>query len=143
MRVTDPDGSAEWMEVEDFSRSGPTDRHFVWDSASGEVRFGPRIRYADGTVRQHGAIPRDGAEIAVTSDGVSCAYNVQGGLLSLGEGGTLAISQIGREHPELRVLVDGYLARLGGGVLYGLQRRAHVAVSRRFFRHLLAEAARR
>ena len=84
-----------------------------------------------------------GAEIAITSDAVSCAYNVQGGLLSLGEGGTLAISQIGREHPELRVLVDGYLARLGGGVLYSLQRRAHVAVSRRFFRHLLAEAARR
>jgi predicted phage baseplate assembly protein len=66
VRVTDPDGSAEWVEVEDFSRSGSGDRHFVWDSASGEIRFGPRIRYADGTVRQHGLIPRDGAEIAVT-----------------------------------------------------------------------------
>ena len=40
--------------------------HFVWDSASGVVRFGPRIRYPDGSVRQHGRIPRDGAEIAVT-----------------------------------------------------------------------------
>jgi len=66
VRVTDPDGSTEWTEVEDFSRSGPSERHFVWDSASGVVRFGPRIRYADGSVRQHGMIPRDGAEIAVT-----------------------------------------------------------------------------
>ena len=32
----------------------------------GVVRFGPRIRYPDGSVRQHGRIPRDGAEIAVT-----------------------------------------------------------------------------
>jgi len=66
VRVTDPTGSSEWVEVEDFSRSGPGDKHFVWDSASGEIRFGPRIRYADGTVRQHGMIPRDGAEIAVS-----------------------------------------------------------------------------
>src|SRR6476659_9527452 len=66
VQVTDPDGSTDWTEVEDFSRSGPSERHFVWDSASGEVRFGPRIRYADGSVRQHGMIPRDGAEIAVT-----------------------------------------------------------------------------
>ena len=47
-------------------RPGPTDRHFVWDSATGVVRFGPPIRYPDGSVRQHGAIPRDGADIAVT-----------------------------------------------------------------------------
>ena len=32
------------------------------------MRFGPRVRYADAKVkpRQHGAIPRDGAEIMVT-----------------------------------------------------------------------------
>src|SRR6478609_9046852 len=66
VKVTDPGGTVEWAEVEDFSRSGSTDNHFVWDSASGVIRFGPRIRYADGSVRQHGRIPRDGAEIAVT-----------------------------------------------------------------------------
>jgi predicted phage baseplate assembly protein len=66
VRVTDPGGAVAWTEVEDFSRSAATDTHFVWDSASGVVKFGPRIRYADGTVRQHGRIPRDGAEIAVT-----------------------------------------------------------------------------
>lgn len=66
VRVTDPAGAIEWTEVADFSRSGPTDTHFVWDSSSGIFRFGPRIRYPDGSVRQHGRIPRDGAEIAVT-----------------------------------------------------------------------------
>jgi predicted phage baseplate assembly protein len=38
----------------------------VWDSGTGTVRFGPRVRYPDGTVRQHGVIPRDGAMVAVT-----------------------------------------------------------------------------
>lgn len=66
VRVTDAAGSVEWTEVENFSRSGPTDNHFVWESATGEVRFGPHIRYPDGSARQHGRIPRDGSEIAVT-----------------------------------------------------------------------------
>ena len=81
-----------------------------------------------------------GAQITVESTAVSCAYRIRGGLLSLGEAGTLVVSQTGREQPELRVLVDGFFARLGGGVLYGLQRRAHLAVSRRFFRNLLTGA---
>jgi predicted phage baseplate assembly protein len=66
VRVVDPDGAVEWTEVEDFTRSTEQDPHFVWDSGSGVVRFGPRVRYADGTVRQHGRIPRDGAQISVT-----------------------------------------------------------------------------
>lgn len=66
VRVSDGSGSVEWVEVENFSRSTATDAHFVWDSAAGVVRFGPRIRYPDGSVRQHGRIPRDGAEISVS-----------------------------------------------------------------------------
>ncbi|HRE01326.1 MAG TPA: putative baseplate assembly protein, partial [Ilumatobacteraceae bacterium] len=61
------DGITEdWTEVPDFGRSGPTDKHFVWNSTTGEVRFGPLIRYPDGSTRQHGAAPREGAMIAVT-----------------------------------------------------------------------------
>ena len=56
---------AEWTEVTDFVDSGPTDRHFVWDSTTGEMRFGPSIRYPDGTIRQHGAIPPEGAQVVV------------------------------------------------------------------------------
>ncbi|HEY3737413.1 MAG TPA: putative baseplate assembly protein [Jatrophihabitans sp.] len=66
VQVTDTDGAVLWTEVADFSASGPSDTHFVWDSGSGIVRFGPQVRYPDGTVRQHGRIPRDGASISVT-----------------------------------------------------------------------------
>ena len=66
VRITDVDGSVVWTEVADFSRSSATDLHVVWDNSTGELRFGPRVRYADGSVRQHGRIPRDGAQIAVT-----------------------------------------------------------------------------
>jgi predicted phage baseplate assembly protein len=66
VRVLDGDRVEAWEEVADFSASGPADRHFVWDSGTGVVHFGPRIRYPDGSVRQHGAIPRDGAFIEVT-----------------------------------------------------------------------------
>lgn len=83
-----------------------------------------------------------GAEIAVADDAVSCTYRIRGGLLSLREGGTLVVSQVGVEQPQLRVAVDGFFARLGGGLLYGLQRRLHLAVSRRFFRRLLDELPR-
>lgn len=39
------DGEAvEWEEVDSFVASSPTDRHYTWDSSTGEIRFGPRIR---------------------------------------------------------------------------------------------------
>ena len=66
VRVVDLDGAADWDEVESFTESGPHDRHVVIDGATGTVSFGPRVRSADGTVKQYGAIPRDGAEILLT-----------------------------------------------------------------------------
>ena len=66
VRVIDTDGSTDWQEVDDFTHSEGTDRHFVWESGTGTIRFGPRVRYADGSIRQHGSIPRDGAQIVVT-----------------------------------------------------------------------------
>ncbi|WP_420114781.1 putative baseplate assembly protein, partial [Pseudactinotalea sp.] len=65
--VTDQTGSHTWTEVKDFATSGATDRHVVWDSNTGEVRFGPSVRQPDGTIRQHGAVPADGASVRVTS----------------------------------------------------------------------------
>lgn len=66
IRIVTDDGADEWSEVADFTGSTAIDHHFTWDSASGVVRFGPRIRYPDGTNRQHGAIPPSGAEVVVT-----------------------------------------------------------------------------
>jgi predicted phage baseplate assembly protein len=64
--VTDSSGSFGWTEVADFTASGPEDRHYIWESGGGAIRFGPQVRYANGVVSQHGQIPRDGAEISVS-----------------------------------------------------------------------------
>ncbi len=85
VEVVDGDHVTAWIEVPDFSTSGPSDHHVVWDSTTGTVRFGPRIRYPDGSVRQHGAIPRDGAWIRVAGyrSGGGRAGNVGARTLSL------------------------------------------------------------
>jgi hypothetical protein len=80
-----------------------------------------------------------GVDVAVASEHISCTYRIRGGLLALGEGGTLSVSQVGRCPTELRVRVEGFLAR--GGLLYALQRRLHVAISLRFFRRLVTKRA--
>ncbi len=64
--VTDHTGDHVWSEVVDFGESGPRDRHVVWDSVTGELRFGPLIRQPDGTRLQCGAVPADGAQIRVS-----------------------------------------------------------------------------
>ena len=88
-------------------------------------------------------------EISVGEDSVACRYPVTGGLLARREGGALSLSQVGGERPELRAAVSGFFPRLGvrpgfprwSGALYELvQRHVHVAISRRYFARLLAEA---
>ena len=66
VRVVTLTGTTDWTEVDDFTASGPNDCHYLLDGATGEIRFGPTVRYPDGTVRQHGAIPPDGAEVVMT-----------------------------------------------------------------------------
>jgi len=75
--------TSEWTEVTHFGKSGPDDRHFVWNSTTSEVHFGPLIRYPDGSTRQHGALPPEGAMIAITSYrcGGGAAGNVGAGTL--------------------------------------------------------------
>lgn len=55
-----------WQRVKDFSKSTRFDRHFVLDTATGEVRFGPAIRQPDGSVRQYGRVPESGRTIRMT-----------------------------------------------------------------------------
>ncbi|MEY2571020.1 MAG: hypothetical protein QOE63_1370, partial [Acidimicrobiaceae bacterium] len=43
----------------------PADLHFTWESASGEIRFGPLVHQPDGSTVQHGAVPPDGAELVL------------------------------------------------------------------------------
>jgi predicted phage baseplate assembly protein len=65
IRTVSADGATDWEEMADFTQSGPQSPHYVLDGGSGTVRFGPSVRYADGSTRQHGAIPPDGAEVVM------------------------------------------------------------------------------
>ena len=67
VETSSDDGWQEWHRVEDFTGSGPHDRHFTLDAVLGEVRFGPVLRLADGTVAQHGAVPQRGVAVRVRS----------------------------------------------------------------------------
>lgn len=80
---------------------------------------------------------------------VACRYSILGGLLAQRPGGALELSQTGTDEPELRAAVTGFVPRLGlrpgfprwSGALYDhVQRRLHVAISRRYFRRLIEEA---
>jgi predicted phage baseplate assembly protein len=84
--VVTADGSAEeWREVGDFSASSSSDLHFTWDASSGVIAFGPEVRHPDGSKRQHGAIPKLGAEIAVTG------YRFGGGVRGNVGAGTVSV----------------------------------------------------
>lgn len=85
VRVIGTSSAEDWTEVEDFTASGPDDTHYILDGATGTVRFGPSVRYPDGTIRQHGAIPADGAEIWMTGyrHGGGADGNVGSGTLTV------------------------------------------------------------
>lgn len=73
-----------WTEVADFSASGPDDRHVTWDEGAGLVRFGPAVRYPDGSIRHHGAVPPSGGTVTVARyrHGGGSAGNVGAGTLT-------------------------------------------------------------
>ena len=77
---------SEWLEVEDFSESGKDDRHFVCDSAAGEVLFGPLVPEPDGgKPRQYGAVPERGHTITFSAyrHGGGTWGNVAAGQISI------------------------------------------------------------
>jgi hypothetical protein len=65
-----------------------------------------------------------------------------GGLLARLPAGMLTLSQSSEPPYELRATVTEYVPRLGTRLYEHLQRRIHVAISRRFFRALIEEAKR-
>lgn len=73
LEVSGDEGWEPWTWVSDFATSGPDDRHFTLDMSSGEVRLGPAVRLADGSLRRFGAVPAKGAHIRMRE------YRVGGG----------------------------------------------------------------
>ncbi len=63
LEVSEDEGWVPWSAVDEFSGSLPADLHFTLDPSSGEVRLGPAVRLADGTLRQYGAVPAKGAHL--------------------------------------------------------------------------------
>ena len=84
LEVTTSTETQVWDEVTDFVDSGLSDQHFALDSSTGNIRFGPLIRYPSGSMHQHGAVPDEGAELRFTAyrSGGGQAGNVGAGTLS-------------------------------------------------------------
>jgi predicted phage baseplate assembly protein len=105
--ITEVNGGAQsWMEVPDFSNSGPADRHYTLDSVTGELRFGPAVRQRDGEIRCYGMIPERGARLifAQYRSGGGVAGNVEvGGLNTLKTG----IAQVARVSNRKRPVERG------------------------------------
>jgi len=58
LEVFEPDGEwVRWYEVPDFRNSGPDDLHYVIDSVSGTLSFGPAVRQPDGLEHAFGRTP--------------------------------------------------------------------------------------
>jgi len=66
LEVSSEQGWQEWTRVESFAASGPNDRHFQLDGATGTVAFGPVLRLPDGGLRHHGAVPAAGSTVRMT-----------------------------------------------------------------------------
>jgi hypothetical protein len=132
-------GRSYWLEVSRFGRGVVRGR---------ETAEGMELRLV--TLRQ--ALLRLGpAEVEIDGDRVACRHPIRGGMLARRAGGALTVSQSGCERPELRVAVHGFFPRLGprrmrsrrSGALYPqLERRLHVAISRRWFRRLVEDGVR-
>jgi predicted phage baseplate assembly protein len=99
------DDEAEWIEVDDFAQSGKDDRHFVINYGAGQIRFGPGIRARDGTERQHGAVPRRGSLLKISS------YYSGGG--SLGNVGEATVTQLNTTIPYIAAVMN-YRPASGG-----------------------------
>jgi hypothetical protein len=106
-------------------------------SSFGLVRLRPT---PDGSALRLAGIPLlrfAPAELSAGADGVRCSYPIRDGLLARRGGGALVLSQSNRI--ELRAALTGFVPRLGARPYDRIQRRLHVAISRRYFRSLIAE----
>jgi hypothetical protein len=102
------------------------------------TRRGVELRLLGGPCLLRFGLP----EASYDADGVCCSYTILGGVLARRPGGRLILSERIRPEPGLRAAVEGFFPRLGLRHYERLQHRLHVAVSRRYFAALTAEAPR-
>jgi hypothetical protein len=130
-------GDAYWREVERATR--------------GLVRRCVRSGQVELRLLGRGAVLLrfDGPIVEATAELASCRYAIKGGLLARRAAGEIAFAQVGGPAPFLRSAIRGFFPSLAAragepdwtGALYNqLQSRIHVAISRRYFARLIAEA---
>jgi hypothetical protein len=160
-----PDGAVESEQcvalsspVVDFSVAGARHLgHSYWREVEHLTRRLVRTRMRDGSLELrlfgHGpALLRFGPPaVDATDELVRCSYPIEGGLLARRSAGEIVFAQVGGTRPAVRSAIRGFFPRLAArqgepdwtGALYNqVQSRIHVAVSRRYFTRLIAEATR-
>jgi predicted phage baseplate assembly protein len=101
LEVQTADGGWEpWAEREHWGGSRPSDRHFVLDSVSGELRLGPAIREPDGSERQYGALPARGRQLRFSRyrTGGGAAGNVGVGTLTVLKSSVPYVDRVTNRH---------------------------------------------
>lgn len=96
-------GWQRWDQCESLARSTSRDRHFMLDPAAGEITFGPSIRTADGSWRQHGAIPPKGSLLRFTGyrHGGGRRGNVTAETLTMPKNAIPGIKSVSNPRPAL------------------------------------------
>ncbi|CND49479.1 Uncharacterized homolog of phage Mu protein gp47 [Mycobacterium tuberculosis] len=122
LESSDGEGWERWEPVEHFAASGPDDRHFRLDAATGDVAFGPAVRSPDGGIRQYGAVPPKGALLRAVRyrTGGGRAGNVARGALSVLRSSVPYVSRV-----ENR---DAAVGGVDGETLEEAKRRAPIAL---------------
>ncbi len=131
-----------WEQVGDFAASGPKDRHFILDGATGEIQFGPVIRQPDGALRLYGATPQKDRNIRMLEyhTGGGSRGNVATGSLKVMKSSIPFVSRV-ENRRDARGGVDGEdieNAKVRGPIRLRTRGRA---VTTEDFEHLAREAA--
>ncbi len=142
LEVLVDDAWQEWAQRPNFAASGPDDRHFVLDAATGQLELGPAVRMADGSQRRYGAVPPRGAGLRVplyrTGGGES--GNVAAGSLSVLKASIPYVARVENRRAG-RGGVDGEdieMAKLRGPIVLRTRDRAVTAED---FEHIAREVA--
>ena len=130
-------GRAYWREVERFTRRVVRARERM---GSLELRL-----FGNGPT-----LLRFGRPEGEATDGLaSCRYPIEGGFLARRPVGEIVLAQVGGSAPAVSSTIRGFFPSLAArqrkpdwtGALYNqVQSRIHVAISRRYFARLIAEA---
>jgi hypothetical protein len=129
-------GAVYWREVERFMHG------LVVAGTRGDGSIELRLRPGGFTLIRFGP-----PELTASAGVVRCSYPIAGGLLARRPGGTISFSQDAGPPPLLASAIEGFFPRFGaapgraswtGAPYEQVQRRLHLAVSKRFLAALVA-----